>query len=58
MVLQKKAPLRVATDIYSSIDISVEFLQANPYDDDAPKRYVLRIRSGSTRRAAVITVHV
>ena len=31
----------LTTDIYSSIDISVAFLQANPYDDDAPKRYVV-----------------
>ena len=31
----------LTTDMYSSIDISVAFLQANPYDDDAPKRYVV-----------------
>ena len=29
------------TDVYSSIDISVAFLQSNPYDEDAPKRYVV-----------------
>ena len=28
-------------DIISSIDISVAFLQANPYPEDAPKRYVV-----------------
>ena len=31
----------LCTDVYSSIDISVAFLQSNPYDDDAPKRYVV-----------------
>ena len=31
----------LTTDVYSSIDISVAFLQSNPYDEDAPKRYVV-----------------
>ena len=40
----------LCADVYSSIDISVAFLQSNPYDDDAPKRYVVRSGEKETTR--------